>query len=45
MPVHENKRYDGLIMKFGGIFLVFTLVTLIITGFATYAAQTESFEE
>ena len=43
--MRENKGHDGLIMKFGGIFLVFTLVTLIITGFATYAAQTDSFEE
>lgn len=39
------KTYDGLLMKFGAVFLAFTLATLLITGVATYASQMASYRE
>ena len=40
-----SKRKYGLKFKFGVIFLIFILVTMIATGIATYLNQTQIYEE
>ncbi len=38
-------RNQRLLLKFGLIFLIFTVVTLLISGFATYVHQTRIYQE
>ena len=40
-----QKKTDGLLFRFGIIFIVFTVVTLLITGAVTYISQIKSYRE
>ena len=40
-----NKKKYGLLFKFGVIFLIFIILTLTATGIATYANQTQIYQE
>ena len=40
-----KKRKYGLLLKFGVVFLIFIIITLVATGIATYLHQTQIYQE
>lgn len=42
--MNSHRKTDGLLFKFAMVFLVFTIVTLVLSGFMTYVSQMGSYK-
>lgn len=45
IDMKELKKTDTLLFKFAAVFVVFTVITLTVSGLATFKTQTEDYRE